>query len=84
VDGSIYMLINVDLGSTSGCIVGVSSIGITLTCDIIRSITGNAGVREWHIGVCGYEQGRLKWYIGITRRRIKELESAGEIKRIRQ
>jgi len=56
-------------------------VGITLTCDIIRSITGNAGVQEWHIGICGYKQGRLKWHIGITRRRIKELEFADEMRR---
>jgi len=56
------------------------NVGITLTCDITRSITGNAGVREWHIGICGHEQGRLKWHIGITRRRVKEVESAGEIR----
>jgi len=56
-------------------------VGITLTCDIIGSITGNAGIREWHIGICGDKQGRLKWHIGTTRRRIKELEFAGEIKR---
>jgi len=56
-------------------------VGITLTCDTIRSITGNAGIREWHIGICGHEQGRLKWHIGITRKRIKEMESAGEMRR---
>jgi hypothetical protein len=53
-------------------------VGITLTCDIIGSITGNAGVRKWQIGTCGHEQGRLKWQIGTTRRRIKELEFTGE------
>jgi len=42
-------------------------VGITLTCDITGNITGNAGVREWPIGICGHEQGSLKWPIGITR-----------------
>ena len=35
-------------------------VGITLTCDITGDITGNAGVREWPIGICGHEQGSLK------------------------
>jgi len=46
----------------------VCSVGITLTCDIISNITGNAGIREWQIGICGQEQGRLKWHIGVTRK----------------